>query len=326
MSRFDRRSLLRGGVAAGLAAVSGALPVSAGEQSGTRPAAPKRGAGAFRLEFTGLFICNYWKSHWMRAVLPDALDHAANLVVDLRFLDKDNQTPFDSAIATTGGQQLGIWRIEGTGLINVSGVTGAAIAPTSPADTTKCPTTAAVWESVSWLADLARIQRQPVSVDSNKVASSVEFTNGTFGAVMPVNPRVRDQKFVVVDDNDQDVTDNGNELIDQALANAFFYQGTIQNPTVVMTLPNQKPVTLNGNGDSITAVLSHLPKAVSAGHSMRRLDHFKHYYNLLKGSTKSQYPGVGNVCGLAAKPRPAIGPDIRNIEPIFCPPAYVQEP
>jgi hypothetical protein len=328
---MDRRSLLKAGVAAGLAAcgTSRALGAAANDAD--------EGTGKeFGLQFAGLFVCRYSPTDKAATIaLPSVTGHAAYLAADLRYVDGTRSDAFDFVVAGPGAQQLGVWKVKGAGDITLTNVTGSSIAPTGKTDTTKCPgSSAATWQSVSWLADISKIQNTAVKLDPGKVKTSLNLTQGQFGAVMPANLDVRGQKFVVVDDQDQDVMSGETQLIDQPLASAIFYRGTISgsDPAVIKLPTSNAQIYITGiSAGGFQAFFSHLPdKFSSVKAKKRRLEHFEHYYTLLKDSSKKYYPGIGNPCGMAGKFRfktldemPGGAP---NIEPIFCPPAVIFEP
>ena len=329
MTRIDRRSLLKMGMAAGLAACGGSGSSAAAQSKAATPRPQARGTANFGLQFTGLFLCAYSPTK-KRAILavPQVQGHTQYLAADLLYVDPTSDT-FDSVVAGPGGQQFGVWKVKNKGEITLSSVTGATIAPTAAADVTKCPpSTAAAWRSVSWLADVSKVQGAPKTLDETRLGTFVKVTNGVFGAVMPSNPRARGNKFVVVDEQDQDVTNSGVQLIDQPLANAIFYQGVMTENIATVSLPNGPKIHLTGMASPGTqAYFSNLPDKFPSGQGKRRIEHFEHFYTLLAGNAKKQYPGVGNPCDGTAKPAARRAQDgVRNIEPIFCPPGYVPEP
>src|SRR5262249_31029206 len=134
---------------------------------------------------------------------------------------------------------------------------------------------------------------------------------------------------VIVDQNDQDVLNGGNQIIDQPLAAAVFYRAKVLGDYAMVTMPNGTVIKIKGvSTGGLQVLFSHLPDEFNQAPLHRRLGHFEHYYGLLSSFTH-RYPGLGNGCtgGLNLKKtfetQIAGGPP--DIEPIYCPPAMAFE-
>ena len=68
--------------------------------------AAQSSSNLFRMEFAGLFLCDYSKSQSRLLVaLPDAQGHSSRIAVDLRLVDTTASDSFDVVVANPGGQQ-----------------------------------------------------------------------------------------------------------------------------------------------------------------------------------------------------------------------------
>src|SRR5262249_39811962 len=188
----------------------------------------------------------------------NALKHSAYLAVDLNYVIPGDQ--FDLVAPGPGGQHFGMWKVKGTGAISLQNVSGATIEPTKAMDTSQCPgNDPAKWESISWVADLGKMQGQTVAVHRDKGRAYLELTQGTFGAVMPSDAGARGQKFVIVDQNDQDVLNGGNQIIDQPLAAAVFYRAKVLGDYAMVTMPNGTVIKIKGvSTGGLQVLFSHL--------------------------------------------------------------------
>ena len=348
MTLIDRRSLIKVGATAGFAmACGGTSKQEAAQTTTSAPPSPpaakeSRSSNEFGMQFSGLFLFAFKRSeHQLRVVMPVAEGtHARYVAVDLRYLElsedeKENEkSKFDFAVAGPDGQHLGVWKLNGTGSMSLSGVSGTDLSHTDREDVTKCPDNETKWRSISWAADLSKIHGMPVKPDDEAIKNTtvLTLTHGLFGAMMPHDPDLQIQRFVVVTAAGKDVLNaEGKHFINQPLASGIFYRATTTG-IALLTLPGNVVIRIKGGGRGVNQVfVSHLPQTMKKLKEVPRpLKHFDHYRQLIKPS-KPVYPGIGLNCDVTPQPvtretaalmRMAFD---RDIEPIYCPPAIVFE-
>jgi hypothetical protein len=344
MTLIDRRSLIKVGATAGFAMACGGTSKQEAAQTTTSappspPAAQASGASnEFGMQFSGLFLFAFKASdNRLRVVMPVAEDsHTRYVAVDLQYVEllEDETAKFDFAVGGPDGQHLGVWKLTGNGDITLTGVSGTDLSHTGKEEVTKCPENETKWRSISWAADLSQIHGMPVKPDDEAIKKTtvLTLTSGLFGSMMPHDPDLQIQRFVVVDADGKDVLNaEGNHFINQPLASGIFYRATTTG-TAVLTLPGGAVIRIKGGGRGVNQVFfSHLPKTMKKLKEVPRpLKHFDHYRHLIKPS-KAVYPGIGLNCGVTPQPvtRETAAlmrlSNFRDIEPIYCPPAIVFE-